>query len=89
MSVYSFGYRGTEFEYTVTRKKVKNINIHINENCQIAVSAPYKTDIEYIRAFVESKGEWIYKNMVAIEKYNISKPDSEIYTGKKVYILGK
>ncbi len=89
MSVYSFGYKGTEFEYTVTRKKVKNINIHINENCQIAVSAPYKTDIEYIRAFVESKGEWIYKNMVAIEKYNISKPDSEIYTGKKVYFLGK
>ncbi len=89
MSIHSFGYNGTQIQYTVTRKRVKNINIHINEKCEVSVSAPYKANIERITAFVESKAEWIIKNTAAIESYNRSKPDNEIYTGKKLYLLGK
>lgn len=89
MSIHSFSYNGTQIQYTVTRKRVKNINIHINEKCEVSVSAPYKADIERITAFVESKAGWIIKNTTAIDSYNRSKPDNEIYTGKKLYILGK
>lgn len=88
MSVHSFSYMGIPVEYTLIRKKIKNINIRINEKCLITVSAPQKTPLNAITGFVESKAEWIIRNTAEIERYNLSKPDNMIYRGKKVYFLG-
>ncbi|MBR3967006.1 MAG: DUF45 domain-containing protein [Clostridia bacterium] len=43
------------FEYTVTRKSVKNINIRVREDGSVAVSAPYSTPERRIISFVEEK----------------------------------
>ena len=89
LSVHSFKYMGIPVEYTLKRKKVKNINIHINEKCMITVSASERTPVGEIKSFVESKAEWIMRSMASIERYNLTKPDNEIYTGKKLYLLGR
>lgn len=89
MSVHSFNYMGIPVEYNLIRKKVKNINIHINEKCLITVSASEKTPIKCVTDFVESKADWILRNMAEIERYNLTKPDDKIYDGKNVFILGK
>ena len=89
MSIHSFEYMGIPVEYTLVRKKVKNINIHINEKCLITVSASARTPIKNITDFVESKADWILRNMAEIERYNLTKPDDKIYNGKSVFILGK
>ena len=88
MSIHSFNYMGIPVEYNLIRKKVKNINIHINEKCLITVSASEKTSIKCVTDFVESKADWILRNMAEIERYNLTKPDDKIYDGKNVFILG-
>lgn len=88
MSIHSFNYMGIPVEYNLIRKKVKNINIHINEKCLITVSASEKTPIKCVTDFVESKADWILRNMAEIERYNLTKPDDKIYDGKNVFILG-
>ncbi len=47
------------FEYTVTRKKVKNINLRIRENGSVTVSAPCSTPERVIISFVEEKSSKI------------------------------
>ncbi len=89
MSVHSFNYMGIPVEYNLIRKNVKNINIHINEKCLITVSASEKTPIKSITDFVESKADWILRNMAEIERYNLTKPDDRIYSGKAVFVLGR
>jgi len=89
MKILSFDYMGIPVEYRLIRKKVKNINIKINEECVITVSASEGVPLKKITDFVESKAEWIMRNMASIERYNLSKPDENIYIGKKVYLLGK
>ncbi len=85
----SVSYMGIPIEYTLTRKPVKNINIRINEHGEIMVSAGRRVPSGYINDFVESRAEWIIRNLAAIERYNETKPDSGVYTGKKVYFLGQ
>ncbi len=89
MSLHSFNYMGIPVEYKLIRKKVKNINIHINEKCLITVSASERTPVKYVTDFVESKADWILRNMAEIERYNLTKPDDMIYDGKNVFILGR
>ena len=82
MSLHSFNYMGIPVEYKLIRKKVKNINIHINEKCLITVSASERTPVKYVTDFVESKADWILRNMAEIERYNLTKPDDMIYDEK-------
>ena len=81
-------YCGIPIEYTLIRKQVKNVNIRINEEGEIFVSARCEVSVDEISRFVESKIEWIIRNLAEVERYNQMKPDNEMYTGKKVYYLG-
>jgi Predicted metal-dependent hydrolase len=81
-------YCGIPIEYTLTKKQVKNVNIRINEEGEIFVSGKKGVSDEEINKFVESKAEWIIRNLAEVERYNQMKPDNEMYTGKKVYYLG-
>lgn len=89
MSKKTIQYCGIPIEYTLTRKTVKNMNVRINEKGEIRVSARSGMPLEEINGFIESKAEWIIRTLAAVERYNMTKPDTEIYEGKKCYYLGE
>lgn len=89
LSKKTIQYCGIPIEYTLTRKPVKNMNVRINEKGEIRVSARSGLPVEEINGFIESKAEWIIRTLAAVERYNMAKPDSEIYEGKKCYYLGE
>lgn len=49
-------------KYTLTRKRVKNINMRISHDGKVSVSAPYLCPIESISRFVSDKSDWIAKS---------------------------
>lgn len=57
---------GTEIEYTLEYKKVKNINLRIKPDCTVWVSANKNVSQKKIEEFVASKAEFVLK---ALEKY--------------------
>jgi len=88
MSRHNFEYMGIPVEYQLIRKHIKNINLRINEKEEIMVSAPLYTSMEDITVFVESRAEWILRNLAVVERYNQMKPDKFIYSGKTVFYCG-
>ena len=46
-------------EYTLERKKVKNINLRVRADLSVAVSAPRRVPRAEIDAFVQSRADWI------------------------------
>ena len=52
---------GKEIEYELTFKKVKNINLRINRNGEVSVSANKRVSVKLIDDFVLSKAEFILK----------------------------
>ena len=56
------------FSYEIVRKYVKNINLHINRNGEIIVSAPIGISKEQIDSFVYMKKEWIMKHQKEVEQ---------------------
>ncbi|MBM6822437.1 YgjP-like metallopeptidase domain-containing protein, partial [Fusobacterium mortiferum] len=46
-------------EIKITRKKIKNIIIKVNEKGEVLVSAPYKVPNSYIENLLQEKKEWI------------------------------
>lgn len=89
MSKHSIRYYGIVLEYTLTRKKVKNINLRIHPDGEICLSAPQRMTVAEIDAFVTQKAEWIIRHLAEMDRYNRMRPDEELYTGKTVYVLGK
>ncbi len=47
------------FEYTVTRKRVKNLNLRVRDDGRVTVSAPYRVPEGMITSFVEEKSHKI------------------------------
>lgn len=88
MKTHEFDYMGVKIEYKLFRKKVKYINLRINKNSEVVVSAAKKVPLDVINDFVLSKSDWIILNIAKIEKIHKSIPDKEIYDGKTVYFLG-
>ncbi|MDL2324232.1 M48 family metallopeptidase [Ruminococcaceae bacterium OttesenSCG-928-A16] len=48
--------------YTLTRKKVRNLNLRIKPNGQLMVSAPLRMPLRDIEGFIREKAGWIVKN---------------------------
>ncbi len=85
----AINYCGLRMEYDFTKKNIKNINIRITPEGKISVSAPVGVPLGRVDSFVEEKAEWIFRKMADIEKKRENMPDEELYSGKKVYFLGK
>lgn len=47
----------------ITRKKIKNIIIRINENGEVLISAPFRTPNLYIENLIKEKESWIRKKL--------------------------
>ncbi|RXM57024.1 M48 family metallopeptidase [Clostridium tetani] len=71
---HSIKYENKIIEYTLYRKKVKNINLRIKRDGSVFVSAKHNVPIDYINKFLESKGNWIIKNI----EFFINKQDANI-----------
>ncbi|MFI3327114.1 MAG: SprT family zinc-dependent metalloprotease [Clostridia bacterium] len=65
---------GYEINYILTRKKVKNVNLRINADGVIKVSANNRVSIAFIENFIKSNTEFILKHLERIR--NAEKPKS-------------
>lgn len=72
---------------TVERKQVKNINLSVKRNGQIAVSMPYRGKMETVEAFVRSKLPWIQKTQAKI-KSAISQKTPQFINGEQHFLWG-
>lgn len=50
---------GVIYPVTVTRKRVKNLNLRVNGDGEISVSLPYGVSMRVLDAFLKEKKEWI------------------------------
>lgn len=51
-----------KIEYTLTRKRVRNINLRIRTGGEVAVSAPIRLPQRDVEAFLRRRAGWIMKN---------------------------
>lgn len=49
-------------EYTLARKRVRNLNLRVRADGSVAVSAPLRMPVREIDAFITKKSAWIVKN---------------------------
>lgn len=75
--------------YTLTRKKVKNINLRIKPSGEVSVSAPYKADLARIDAFVARNADFIFKALIKYSALEKAKPAEQFYvTGENFRVMG-
>ena len=53
---------GTSLPVAVTRKRVKNLNLHIRADGSVAVSTPLQTSPDITQLFVDNHADWILNN---------------------------
>ena len=83
-------YLGAEIRYVLTYKNIKNINIRINRNCEVSVSANRRTNPFDVDAIVVKKGDFILKSIDKFSNANKHQIKSKNYIdGEIFYILGK
>jgi hypothetical protein len=70
-----------DIPYLLTRKRVKNINLRIDGQGQVKVSAPYRVPAAYLDAFVQSKAGFIRKARERMAKREGERPTN--VTGKQ------
>lgn len=51
--------RAGDVAYTLTRRRVKNINLRVRADGSVAVSAPYGAPVRLIDAFVAERAAWV------------------------------
>lgn len=71
--------------YTLLIKKVKNINMHINENGEIIVSANAFVPLERIDDFVSAKIDWIKKH----QKNRLQQRQRVLISSDQLMLFGK
>lgn len=83
-------YGEKEIVYTITRKQVKNINLRVNPDLEVLVSANQDVPLEVIQEFVYSKARWIEQNLDYYKKTEaISQGEKEYVNGESFRYLGK
>ncbi len=63
-------YEGKRYDFYIIRKNIKNINIKVNKNKEIIISAPKKVKYEYIKEIVLKKVGWIKKQISFMKVYH-------------------
>ena len=75
MSLHTIEYQGVGIEYELMRKDVKYINLSVNKQGRVVVSAGKKVPFYVIEEFVQSKSNWIITNLAEMEKMSSHMPD--------------
>lgn len=75
--------------YLIKRTKRKNVLIKVNEDGSVVVFAPKRMAEKRIVEFVNSKMEWIEKNVTKMQKRECLHPKLRLCDGESVSILGE
>jgi len=76
-----------EYFVTITKKRIKNINLKIDEQNRIAISCPLHMQEQEVLTFLDRHREWLTKRIV---KNNKNKQQFiHLQDEKIVYLLGK
>lgn len=75
-----------QLTYTLIRKSVKNINLRIDKNANIVVTANRMVEVEQIDDFVRSKSLWIQKAIDRVKRRNQQKT---VASNAILYIFNK
>ena len=90
MSKHELVYGKHTIEYTLSRKKVKNINLNLKPNLVVEVSANNDVPIKSIHSFVRRKASWIIKNReYFMRSLPEIKSDKEYVSGETFKYLGR
>lgn len=85
---------GEVIDYTLVRKKVKNINMRIKADGSVSVSAPSRVSVKFIDEFVRSRYDFIKNSVERLSserKYSFTEyDDAKLYgNGDKLSFLGE
>ncbi len=95
MKIYHLSYKNQKIPCHITYKKVKNINLRITSNQKVKLSAPMRTQEQFIVNFIESKKDWIsqkinkFEEMININPKTLKNMDYIFYLGKKYKVVIK
>lgn len=70
----------------ITRKRMKNITIRINDNGEVLISAPQRVPNSYIENLIKEKESWIKEKIALVEERK--KNQTTFNNGEKFYYLG-
>ena len=71
----------------VQRKRIKNLNLRVTQECRVMLSVPMRTSDRQIEEFVESRKEWI-ENSLAKFKDSARGADQWYGEGGRMSVLG-
>ena len=71
----------------VRRKRIKNLNLRVTQDCCVTLSVPYRTSDRQIEEFIESKREWIEKSIDRF-KDSSNRTDQWYSDGGRISVLG-
>ena len=72
----------------VQRKRIKNLNLRVTQECRVMLSVPMRTSDRQIEEFVESRKEWI-ENSLAKFKDSARGADQWYGEGGRISVLGR
>lgn len=78
-----------KLEYEVKFSKRKTLNITVERDRRIVVSAPEGLSLEKIEKLVSSKRQWIKEKINHAQKYPINVTPKEFVSGESLMYLGK
>ena len=70
-----FTYDGKTYEYSITRKRMKNIIAHVRQDGTVWVSAPYHAPAAIIQAFVQENAGQLAGQVARTEQRREAAPD--------------
>ncbi len=76
------------FPVQFSRKRIKNINLRINTQGEIKISAPLKLPLEYVHRFFQEKKDWILQRRSQLQTHAVPACGKEIATGERHFFLG-
>ncbi|MCR4637703.1 SprT family zinc-dependent metalloprotease [Ruminococcus sp.] len=76
-------------DYTLERKKVKNINLRVKHDGSVCVSAPKRVPVREIEAFIISRSEYIRRAAVYFAEHDVKKTPPSYMDGESLMYLGK
>lgn len=90
MEKHQIEYGGKVIPFTLERKNVKNVNLHIKPDMTIMVSANERVPLEFILNFVKEKAPWIIKNVHFFEEVQPETQSEKVFvSGESFKYLGK
>ncbi len=84
----TFSTSGKRYDYTLERKKIKNLTLSVHPDGSIRVSAPTRTTLSRIEDFLVAHTDFIDKTRHQFEERRAANPPLRFLTGDTVPIFG-